>query len=75
MNRNPILCDRCPTPLSTSIMSRFNEEVLCLACEAQERAHPDYAYAAEVEMRHVQAGNFNFVGVGWPGLLGRVTRL
>lgn len=74
MNRNPTHCDRCRTPLSSSIMSRFNEDVLCPVCEKAEREHPDYAYAAEVELKHVQAGNYNFPGVGWPGVMGRVTR-
>ena len=41
-------CARCGGSLDGGrIMSRFNEDVLCLDCEREERQHPDYQKAAD----------------------------
>jgi len=47
-------------------MSRFNTDMICMKCEARERAHPKYAEAAEAELRQVRAGNYDYAGVGKP---------
>ena len=43
-----------------------------MACEAEERKHPDYAKAEAAEMAAIRAGDYNFPGIGWPGKEGRV---
>ncbi len=45
-------------------MSRFNTDTLCLACAADEKAAPGYAFADAAEVAAVRGGNFNFEGVG-----------
>jgi len=67
-------CDRCRKPATTTTTSYFNTQIICLDCEAEERAHPDFAYAQEVEEQACRGGNYNFKGVGWPGRDGRVVR-
>ena len=67
-------CDRCSNPLGVHRVSWFNLDAICPACQTQEEAHPDYGYARDVERQRVQQGDFNFVGVGWPGVNGRVLR-
>lgn len=58
-------CERCggPGPLTGS---RFNEEMICLVCDAEERAHPQYEEARRREEAQVQAGNLNYPGIGLP---------
>lgn len=59
-------CGRCGQELKASIMSRFNTDVICLECEAKEKAHPDYQRAADAEYAAVKAGNYHFPGIGKP---------
>lgn len=56
-------------------MSFFSNDTLCEACTEQERKHPDYGLANAVETAEVRKGNYNFLGVGWPGHDGRVSPL
>ena len=67
-------CDRCHASLEgkSRQMSRFSTECLCPECTAEERQHPDYRKAADVEMEAVRSGDRNFQGVGWPGKNGRL---
>ncbi len=66
-------CDRCHGPLDSGrTMSRFNTQCLCMACDDEEREHPDYRKAADAELEAVKCGNRNFPGVGWPGKNGRL---
>ena len=67
-------CDRCGGPLTIRRMSRFNTEVLCPRCIEEERQHPDYQLAADIEAAAVRAGDLNFPGIGWPGKNGRIKR-
>ena len=69
-----MICDRCPNPLGVHRTSWFNNDNLCSTCQQQEESHPDYAYAKAVEHEAVRNGDYNFPGVGWPGLDGRVAR-
>lgn len=59
-------CDRCGGDASTSIMSRFNTDTICLLCQKKEKAHPAYAEAARVELEAVKRGDYNFPGIGRP---------
>jgi hypothetical protein len=52
-------------------MSYFNTDVICPDCDAEERAHPDFERAREIEMEHVRNGDYNFPGVGVPADLVR----
>ena len=53
-------------------MSRFNTDALCMKCAEEERQHPDYQLAADIELAAVRAGDRNFEGIGWPGRNGRI---
>jgi recombinational DNA repair protein (RecF pathway) len=59
-------CQRCGDPLNASIVSRFNTDVICLECEARERAHPRYSEAVAAERRALESGDRNFCGIGLP---------
>ena len=67
-------CDRCSSLTIVTKVSWFNLDALCPACQDIEREHPDYKYAKEVENAAVLRGDYNFPGVGWPGVHGRVNR-
>jgi len=61
-------CARCRADLRKvgSTMSRFNIDWICGDCEDRERAHPKYREAHDAELRSVQAGVYNFPGIGCP---------
>lgn len=59
-------CDRCNGDAKVSIMSRFNADTLCMACDQQERGRRDYTVAREAEVKAVDAGDYNFPGIGLP---------
>lgn len=65
-------CDRCQKPMSIHTCSWFNTQDICMDCSDEEQKHPDYQHAREKEREAVLAGNYNYVGVGWPGKEGRV---
>ena len=58
--------------LDCSLKLLIDASVLCLACEQEERQHPDYQKAADAELAAVRRGDMNFPGIGWPGKNGRV---
>jgi len=47
----------------------FNTEMICSDCKGKERHHPDYAAAQAAELAAVQAGDYNFSGIGKPANL------
>lgn len=57
-------CQRCGAKTLASSMSRFNTEMCCMECLADEKLAPGYAAAAKAEEDQVRAGNYNFRGVG-----------
>lgn len=59
-------CHRCGNDAGSGTMSRFNTDWICPECEEREKAHPAYPAAAAAELAAVQAGNYNFPGVGCP---------
>lgn len=69
-----MICARCRTEVAVYMVSFFNLDSLCTDCQDEERRHPDYAFAAQAESAQVLAGNFNYAGIGWPGVEGRVKR-
>lgn len=66
MTRFPGGCDRCRKQTRVTIMSMFNEDVICMACLDREQKHPLYAEARRVELEAVQRGDLNFPGIGKP---------
>lgn len=65
-------CERCGKHTTLNTTSYFNTDIICLACETEEQAHPDYQLAKNTEMAEVARGNLNYPGIGWPGKNGRV---
>ena len=65
-------CGRCQEATPITLMSWFNTQTLCLACQKDEAQHPDFNFARSVERQHTLAGNYNFPGIGWPGKHKRV---
>ena len=47
-------------------MSRFNTEMCCDRCLEKEQKHPMYKKAVEIELQHVDVGDYNFAGIGKP---------
>jgi recombinational DNA repair protein (RecF pathway) len=60
-------CVRCGSKHGATTMSRFNEDIICMACLEKERAHPQYPAAAKAELEACQRGDYNFPGIGKPG--------
>jgi hypothetical protein len=62
MNREN--CDRCGQPTDgATIMSIFNEDVICMTCKELEKEDPDYKAASIAEMQAVRNGDNNFKGI------------
>ncbi len=59
-------CDRCGQKASVTIMSKFDEDMICMPCKKEEKAHPDYQRASDEELKACQSGNLNFEGIGLP---------
>ena len=53
-------CERCGARLDLRIMSKMNEDIICLNC-FQERNHPYYEAAAKEAEE--AAGNYNYRGM------------
>lgn len=57
------LCDRCHKPTGGStIMSMFNDDVICMACKEEEKQDPEYKAASKAEMDAVKSGDRNYKG-------------
>jgi hypothetical protein len=59
-------CERCGRNTNSTIMSRFNTQILCPTCERDERLLPEYPAAVEAEAAACRRGDFNFPGIGYP---------
>lgn len=60
-------CERCGSDGRILTGSYFNTEMICAdVCQPKEAAHTKYGEARRVEAEHVQAGNYNFPGIGLP---------
>ena len=59
-------CDRCGGPTNGStILSMYNEDVICLNCKELEKSRPDYDDAVKADNDEIKKGNFNFKGIGY----------
>jgi hypothetical protein len=61
-----VTCDRCYKESLASIMSKFNNDRICMECKKKEREHPKYKEADEAECAAVRRGERNFPGIGKP---------
>jgi len=61
-----MICNRCGSETTTHIRSMFNTQDICMVCKEKERTHPEYNAACAAERAQVQAGNYNFEGLGLP---------
>ena len=52
-------------------MSLFNTDMCCEKCIETERAHPEFPRARAEELKQLQAGNYNYPGIGLPADLER----
>lgn len=59
-------CDRCGKKSDTMTMSWFNMDMICMGCDAKEKAHPMYGMAKRIENEQCRRGNYNFEGIGLP---------
>lgn len=57
-------CDRCGARFGVSTMSRFNRDMLCMPCRADEKQAPNYPQAEAVELAAVRSGDYNYPGIG-----------
>lgn len=58
-------CDRCHRPTNgTTIMSMYNEQVICTGCKGKERQRNDYDEAVAADVAEINKGNYNFKGIG-----------
>jgi len=48
-------------------MSKFDTALICMECDDKERQHPDYERATQAERKAIEAGDYNFPGIGFPG--------
>jgi hypothetical protein len=60
-------CNRCFGETNgITIMSMFNEQVICMQCKEIEKKHPKYNLASKTEIEEIKKGNYNFKGIGLP---------
>lgn len=52
-------CDRCYKEMVVHIMSRLNQQEICMDCAEKERSHPNYEKALDEERQAIKNGNFN----------------
>jgi hypothetical protein len=57
-------CDRCGAETGFLTGSYFNTDMVCLACDREERASDRFAEAQRAENEAVRQGDFNFRGIG-----------
>lgn len=67
MSMHREFCDRCGKPTNNlTIMSMFNNDIICMDCKEAERKLPEYKKAQDAEIKAVRAGDYNFPGIGYP---------
>jgi hypothetical protein len=56
---------RCNKETIGTIMSMYNEDMICMDCKTKETERPDYEKARDAEYEAVKNGNRNFKGIGY----------
>ena len=56
------ICDRCKQPPidNTTIMSKFNTQVICTPCKEKEKEHTDYEAACNAENQAIDISDRNY---------------
>ena len=58
-------CDRCGQKTNgVTIMSMYNEDIICMTCKENERKRADYKDAQDADIAEIKNGNYNFKGIG-----------
>ena len=57
---------RCEKEAMGTLMSMFNQDIICMDCKAKEREHPDYGKAEAADVAAIRDGNTKFKGIGKP---------
>ena len=57
-------CNRCKKATIGTIMSMFNEDLICMECSDAERKRDDFADALDADDAAIKQGNYNFRGIG-----------
>lgn len=56
-------CDRCGSETGgTTIMSIFNQDVICMNCREEEKKDPEYQAASLSELEAIRRGDTNYAG-------------
>jgi len=59
-------CDRCHQSTNgVTIMSMYNEDVICMSCKESEKKRDDYKKAVDADVEQIKNGNYNFKGIGY----------
>ena len=54
-------CERCGKPTNgITTMSWFNDDVICVPCQEEEKNDPDYEDARKAEAEAIKRGDNNF---------------
>lgn len=59
-------CRRCGEESNYWTSSVFNNDCICKGCRDEEKIHPLYMKAIEVNRREFKRGNYCFGGIGLP---------
>ena len=63
---NKDICDRCNMPTNgVTIMSMYNQDIICENCKNEEKLRDDYKIASEIDNMEIRKGNYNFKGIGY----------
>jgi hypothetical protein len=59
-------CERCKHDAIALSGSYFNTQMICPVCTQEERKHPLFQHAKDVELEECLKGNLNYEGIGLP---------
>ena len=58
-------CDSCHKPTKgVTIMSMFNQEVICIDCKKAEKGEANYKEAVDADHKAIKNGDYNSPGIG-----------
>ncbi len=56
-------CQRCGKALTIRTLSKMNTDVICPKCCSDEKKHPRYKEASDMEHQQVVLGNYDYKGL------------
>ena len=57
-------CQRCGKETTTTTMSWYNEQMICMECDKAEQNRSDIKEAKEADRNAINNGNYNYKGIG-----------